>query len=138
MKRIKRITSMFALLLVVSFLIESVDAGAVAGGSNYTYTYDCWYEDRESPDAYTVNRTITGSDFKECGNFKNPEGLYSIGKDVYIVDTGNNRIVQLTYSGDDLQCTRVISEFNNNGQKDTFSGPKDVLSLIHISEPTRH
>ena len=79
MKRIKRITSMFALLLVVSFLIESVDAGAVAGGSNYTYTYDCWYEDRESPDAYTVNRTITGSDFKECGNFKNPEGLYSIG-----------------------------------------------------------
>lgn len=126
MKRIKRITSMFALLLVVSFLIESVDAGAVAGGSNYTYTYDCWYEDRESPDAYTVNRTITGSDFKECGNFKNPEGLYSIGKDVYVVDTGNNRIVQLTYSGDELRCTRVISEFNNNGQKDTFSGPKDV------------
>ena len=127
MRRIKRITSLFALLLVVSFLVESVNAEAVAGGSNYTYTYDCWYEDRESPDSYAVNRTITGSDFKECGNFKNPEGLYSVGNDVYVVDTGNNRVVRLNYNNDEFKCVQVIKEFNNNGQKDTLSGPKDIF-----------
>ena len=70
MKRMKRIASMFALLLTVSLLVQSVDAGAVAGETHYTYTYDCWGEDRESPDAYAVTRTITGANFKDCGNFK--------------------------------------------------------------------
>ncbi len=127
MKRMKRITSMFALLLVVSFLVESVDAGAVAGGTNYTYTYDCWYEDRESPDAYAVNRTVTGADFKKSGNFKNPEGLYAVGNRVYVADTGNNRIVELAYNNDEFKFVRAISEFTNGGAKDTLSTPKDVF-----------
>ncbi len=125
MKRMKRIASMFALLLTVSLLVQSVDAGAVAGETHYTYTYDCWGEDRESPDAYAVTRTITGANFKDCGNFKAPEGLYVIGNMTYVVDTGNNRIVQLEYSNDEFKFIREIKEIMNDGKKENLSGPKD-------------
>lgn len=128
MKRMKRITSLFVLLFVAALLIDSVEASAIAGGSHYTYSYDCWYEDRESPDAYAVTRTISGANFGEkCGNLKSPEGLYTIGKDVYVIDTGNSRIVQLRYDNDEFSYVRDITEFNNNGVKDSISEPKDCF-----------
>lgn len=126
MNKMKRVIPIFALLLVVSLLIESVDASAVAGGTNYTYTYDCWYEDRESPDAYAVTRTITGTDLPGCGNFKAPESLYVRGNKTYVVDTGNNRIVELEYKNDSFIFSREIKAFNNEGTKETFNQPKDV------------
>ena len=70
MRLFKRFTSVFALLLVVSLLAGSVESLANStDGNHYTYTYDCWGMDRESPDAYSVTRTITGSDYP-CGNFR--------------------------------------------------------------------
>lgn len=60
MRVLKRFTSVFVLLLVVSLLAGSVDSLAnSSNGNHYTYTYDCWDVDRESPDAYTVERVIS-------------------------------------------------------------------------------
>ena len=81
MRVLKRFTSVFVLLLVVSLLAGSVDSLAnSSNGNHYTYTYDCWGVDRESPDAYTVERVISGSDFEQCGNFKDPQGIYCVDR----------------------------------------------------------
>ncbi len=98
----KRFMSLFAVVLVVSLLTGTVTISANSSdGNHYTYTYDCWGYDRESPDAYSVRRTFAGADFAECGNFSNPQGLFvggPTGKDTYVVDTGNDRIVHFSYN----------------------------------------
>ena len=67
MRKMKRFTSVFALLLVASLLVGNVEALANSSdGKHYTYTYDCWDVDRESPDAYSVERVISGSDYGKC------------------------------------------------------------------------
>ena len=89
MRKMKRLTSVFALLLVASLLVSNAEVLANSSdGKHYTYTYDCWDVDRESPDAYSVERVISGSDFKDCGNFSEPQGLFSTGNKMYVADTG--------------------------------------------------
>ena len=54
MRKMKRLTSVFALLLVASLLVSNAEVLANSSdGKHYTYTYDCWDVDRESPDAYS-------------------------------------------------------------------------------------
>lgn len=128
MKVCKKLTSMFALVLILSLLIGATGASAATSsdGNHYTYIYDCWGYDRESPDAYSVTRIITGSDY-ECGNFKEPQGMYVNGTDLYIADTGNNRIVKMSYVNDTITQTGMVTEFNNGDKKDALSGPQDVF-----------
>lgn len=95
-------------------------------GQQYSYNYDFWGEDREAPNPYSVDRVLMGNDLG-IGNFRDPQGLFVGGlggKRIYIVDTGNNRIVELD-SGYNL--LRIIDTFNLNGREDTFSGPNDVF-----------
>lgn len=126
MRMFRKLTSAFALLLTASVLLGSTTAGATSSdGNHYTYIYDCWGYDRESPDAYSVTRTITGSDFA-CGNFSEPQGMYVNGNDMYVVDTGNSRIVKLTYENDVFTYVSEVKEFNNNGQTDSLNKPQDV------------
>lgn len=127
MKVFKKFTSLLVLLLIASVLLNPVDVGATSSdGNHYTYIYDCWGYDRESPDAYSVTRTITGSDY-ECGNFSEPQGMYVHGNDLYVVDTGNSRIVQLKYENDAFQYVKEVKEFNNNGSADSLNKPQDVF-----------
>lgn len=126
MRVCKKIASVFALVLTASVLLCSASVGATSSdGNHYTYIYDCWGYDRESPDAYSVTRTITGADF-ECGNFVEPSGLYVIGNDMYVVDTGNSRIVQFTYENDVFTYKKEIKEFTNEGKADSLSKPEDI------------
>lgn len=127
MRVCKKITSVFALVLTASILLCSAGAEATSSeGNHYTYIYDCWGYDRESPDAYSVTRTMTGSDF-ECGNFVEPSGLYVIGNDMYVVDTGNSRVVKFTYENDVFTLVKEIKEFTNNGAADSLNKPQDVF-----------
>ena len=114
MRLFKRFTSVFALLLVVSLLAGSVESLANSTDGN-----------RESPDAYSVTRTITGSDYP-CGNFKDPQGLYVTGTETYVVDTGNNRIVHFTYQNDTFKYVDEISEYTDQqGNKVKLKTPED-------------
>lgn len=127
MRVCKKIASVFALVLTASVLLCSTGAEATSSdGNHYTYIYDCWRYDRESPDAYSVTRTITGSDFA-CGNFVDPEGLYVIGNDMYVADTGNSRVVKFTYENDVFTMVKEIKQFENNGQQDALAQPQDVF-----------
>ena len=127
MKVCKRFASVFALLLVASVLFNTVEAGATSSdGNHYTYIYDCWGYDRESPAAYSVTRTITGSDFP-CGNFVEPQGMFVKGNELYVADTGNSRIVKLVFENDVFTFVSEIKEFTNNGATETLSKPQDVF-----------
>lgn len=129
MRVLKRFTSVFVLLLVVSLLAGSVDSLAnSSNGNHYTYTYDCWGVDRESPDAYTVERVISGSDFEQCGNFKDPQGIYCVGNNMYVVDTGNNRICHFLYGDDKFDYVKVVDGYKNaDGKKVSLKEPQDVF-----------
>jgi hypothetical protein len=58
------------------------------------------------------------------GNFRNPQGVFVHGNSIYVVDSGNNRIVELDAN---YELVREIKEFNLDGQPSAFSGPSDVF-----------
>lgn len=128
MRVLNRFTYVFAFLLVASLFINSaVSLANSSDGNHYTYTYDCWDVDRESPDAYTVERVISGSNFKECGNFKEPQGVYCEGNNMYVVDTGNNRICHFIYDKDEFKFVDAVTGYKDaNGKKVSLKGPEDV------------
>ena len=92
----------------------------------YTYTYDYWGIERESPDAYSMNSVLFGDDFG-IGNFNSPEGLFVKDNQIYICDTLNNRIVQFSYENDKFTLIKVVSEVNNNGKMEQILQPYDVF-----------
>lgn len=105
----------------------SICAGLFAKGD--TYIYDHWSELEKSPDAYRVSSVLYADDLKLDTPLKNPSSLFALGNLVYLVDTDNNRIIELVYSDNKtLSLSRVIDHFNSNGQVvETFNGPTDIF-----------
>ena len=102
------------LMLFSALLIQPANASAEED-LFYTYTYDYWGIERESPDAYAMNSVILGDDFG-IGNFNAPEGMFVKDNQVYICDTLNNRIVQFSYGNDKFSLVKVVTQVNNNGK----------------------
>ena len=93
---------------------------------SYTYTYDFWEDIRESPDAYRTRLMISGGALGLPGGLRTPSGLFVRGEDIYICDTGNNRIVELHLTDTGAEVVRVIDSFTGNTEPKTFSSPRDV------------
>lgn len=110
---------MIVLLLFPSIIVK-------AENTNYTYTYDYWGEERESPNAYEAELLITGLDVGS-GNFKSPQGMYVRNNLIYVCDTGNNRIVILERQGQTLSFKEEINAFKGNTEITTFSEPMDIF-----------
>ncbi len=93
---------------------------------SYTYTYDFWEDIRESPDAYRTRLMISGGALGLPGGLRTPSGLFVRGEDIYICDTGNNRIVELHLTDTGAEVVRVIDSFTGDTEPKTFSSPRDV------------
>ncbi|MBQ7520731.1 MAG: hypothetical protein IJU12_10455, partial [Clostridia bacterium] len=92
MKRFIRILSLaLAAALLLPMTLALADGDGFSGA--YTYNYDYWGELRESPDAYRVDQVIYSGALGLDIAMRRPQSLYVIGNDVYICDTGNNRIL---------------------------------------------
>ena len=126
-----------SLLLFVILLLPA--ACSVADSSNnmnhdgystsYTYGYDYWEDVQESPDAYrvkTVIDSITLGLSDKAGKLNKPQSLYVRNNDLYIVDTYNNRILQIEYQNDEYSLKRIIDHVTG-GSPDTFNSPYDVF-----------
>lgn len=108
-------------------LILFPSASVRAERTTYTYTYDYWRVERESPDAYKAVETITGSKLG-IGDFSNPQGLYVRGNRIYVCDTGNHRIIVLERDGyNNVQVIDQISEFKGDVENNTLSQPHDIF-----------
>lgn len=124
-------------MLLATLILASVCSPALAVddgvASTYTYNYDYWSDIRESPDAYYVEDVIYSADFlppKADGTLDRlnaPESMFVQGNDLYIADTNNNRIIQLTRREDTgkFEFVRIISEIKG-AAVNTFNKPADV------------
>lgn len=110
MKRKRFIT----LLLFLCLLVTSFSQAAFADEDDwYTYTYSYWNEETASPNAYTVTNNLYGMNIDaEIGNFKMPESIFCIDDLVFVVDTGNNRIVELQKVEGKYELVRLIYDFS--------------------------
>lgn len=119
------------LLVIACVLAASVDTDTALAAPYRGYSYDYWGDPVHSPQAYVPVCMVTGSDIG-VGRLVEPRDLFvDQHSNVYIVDTGNNRIIR---TDRDLQVLQVIDSFSNGEQRDTFRKPQGlyVSSYGHI------
>ena len=123
MKKFSKILcTFFALLMVVTCF--SFTAGA--SSAYQTYTYDVYGEPLYSPDAYTAIKAVNSDDMGLEVPIENPGDMITddIGN-VYIADTGNNRIVVLDQY---YKFKFSIDSFSNDqGVPDSLAAPQGVF-----------
>lgn len=123
MKIRNRLIVILGLLTILLFPSIKV----LAENTNYTYNYDFWGIDRESPDAYSAGYLITGGSLG-IGDFLDPQGIYVRGNRIYVCDTGKNRIVILEKINNKV---KVIDEFNSitgDTTITTLNSPQDIFA----------
>lgn len=129
-----RMVSRLCACLVAFSLFAALCGGMVARAAdgfdyNYTYTYDYWGDERQSPDAYRTSAMLSSVSLGLETPMRAPRGLTVSGNDIYIVDTGNNRILQVARDGENFTLTRVISEISGDITPNTLSAPQDVFVM---------
>ena len=101
------------MVLAVLMLVTSCGTALADDGyaSTYTYNYDYWSDYRESPDAYRVTNVIYSGDLGLDVAMKKPQSLFVQGNMLYVVDSGNNRILEISRDGNEFELVRIIDEF---------------------------
>lgn len=94
-----------------------------------TYIYDYWGNVERSPDAYRVTNVFYSQDLGIEKPFVTPTSLFCKGNLLYLVDSGNNRILEFTYlENKTLEFSRIIDSFTApEGIVNTFASPTDVF-----------
>ncbi len=118
------------ILLVLALIFLLSDLGLAQGRSlaNYTvpytsYLFDFWENTVPAPQPYLPTKVIKGQDL-EVGSFSTPKDLsISPRGDIYIADTGNNRIVVFD---SEWNLVREISQFVMDGEPSTFNQPTGI------------
>ncbi len=117
-----------ALLMTLVMCLPLGSALAVTDGYNsvYTYNYDYWDDYKETPDAYRVEKVIFSPTLGLETPMRKPQSLYVRGSEIYVCDTGNNRILQIHRRGDEYSLVRIIDTIKG-ASPETFNTPSDVF-----------
>lgn len=121
----QRIRRGLLLFLLALMCVQLIPLTASADSLPYdTYNYDYWEDIVPTPAAYVPGGTVSGISLG-IGTFVTPQDIcVSPDGDLYIADSGNNRIVVL--DAQTKSVSRIIDSFDNGGQTDTFSTPYGV------------
>ena len=79
-------------LLITIASLFTLCAGLFAVGD--TYIYDVWSNIQKSPDVYRVVDVVYSEDFGLDKKFSAPSNVFCTKDKLYIVDSGNNRIIE--------------------------------------------
>jgi len=125
---VKVMHRLLALIMTIIMFASINTAYAADDGyaTSYTYNYDYWMDIRESPDAYRVNQVIYAGDLGLEVAMRKPQSLYVRNNDLYVCDSGNNRILQINRKGDTYTLTRIIDTIAGCDVT-TFNNPSDVF-----------
>lgn len=124
LKRMRRLLALAAALLVLA--CAAARAAEDGFSSVYTYNYDYWEEIRESPDAYRADQVVFSTSLGLERPMQRPQSLFVQGGDLYVADTGNNRILQLRRDGEAFALTRIIDSVAG-AEPAGFDTPNDVF-----------
>ncbi len=112
----------FLIIVFSIFLLNSPDINAKT--PYYNYNYDNWGESVQAPQAYLPSEVLNGEKLG-IGELNSPEELFTTKNNMYIVDTGNNRIIILD---NDYKKVEIIDEFiDENGNKDSLNKPSGIF-----------
>ena len=113
-------------VLTVLMLVPMFTMGVGASSAYQTYTYDINGEALYSPDAYTALKMVDSDTMGLEVALDNPNDMVvDEAGNIYIADTGNNRIVILDAH---YHLKSIISEFTNEqGVVDSLSSPQGVF-----------
>ena len=126
MKNIKRFPALLLMILLLLQMLPAYAASSDGFATSYTYNYDYWNEVCPSPDAYRVSTVVTSAMLGLDESIRRPQSLYVRGNELYLVDTGNNRILQIRRTGEDFSLVRIIDSFTG-ADNNTFNSPQDVF-----------
>lgn len=127
MTRLVKIKSKVLCITLLLLLVLTPASTAFAEATNYTYNYDVWGEAVPSPDAYRVSAYLLGKSFG-IGSFRDPQGLFVLGNQLYVCDSGNNRIVIIDVNEDgSYQLSEIITQVTINGEESPLKNPMDVF-----------
>ena len=140
----KWLRSLLAVLTLAALLTTSVVS--LAEELPYiTYNYDYWDDVVYTPAAYVPGASVTGGALRcngePVGAFRNPQDLcVAPDGDVYLADTGNNRVIVLDSSMRNVR--RIITGFDNAGVADSFSSPTGVAvsqkGQLYVADSMNH
>ncbi len=116
----KKLKNLFCipLTLIISFMFSS----SVYAETPYrAYNYNYWADFVEMPNPYLPSETYEKEDFGDLG-LNAPSDMFYDNKDnIYIVDSGNNRIIKLDT---DFNVESIVTTFNNG---DSFNKPTGLF-----------
>ena len=114
-------------LLITIASLFTLCAGLFAVGD--TYIYDVWSNIQKSPDVYRVVDVVYSEDFGLDKKFSAPSNVFCTKDKLYIVDSGNNRIIEAQYTDSKkIKYLRTIDSFKApEGIVNTFANPTDVF-----------
>ena len=123
--RFVRIFASICAVVMVATLLVPINAQAA--DKSYCYNYDYWGDVQDAPNSYSVSRVFTSSDLGLDTNFNAPKGLTVAGDLIYLCDTGNNRIIELSRpTAQTLKVERIIDSFKGDVSVKTFNAPTDI------------
>jgi len=127
-KNMKKIITRISSLLLAVFVASLIPMTAFADeDGSYTYLYDYWGDVQDTPDFYAPSKVFTSTDLGLDVNLKSPQALYTYGDSMYLVDSGNNRIIEIkVYSTEKMEVVRIIDSFKGDVDVTTFSNPTDI------------
>ncbi|MCL1862934.1 MAG: hypothetical protein FWF78_05160 [Defluviitaleaceae bacterium] len=115
-------------ILFVAILPTSVFGAAAR---SYTYSYNEWGAPIPSPDAYRVSAYILGQHLyfngENIGAFHSPQDIHVHGNLLYLVDSGNHRIIIMEFFEDTtFEVIDIRTYALRNGEQTTFSNPHGI------------
>ena len=128
-KKIFKIT--FVAIMLLSLLVVSVSAAPYKG-----FNYNSWDEPVPSQIGFLPEKVLSGQDFGGgIGSLLNPQDLFVTENSIFLLDSGNNRIIELDT---EFNLIGITQSFYFNNQETKLNEPTGLFvknGVFYIADP---